>query len=330
MELHITNGSSGAGLIRDALGLDSRQLLTVNDLLCCGPLIPQQHFEDWIAMRQSYWNRLLNLCGMEETLMSEFPRDFYFNYHELEQADKVHIWLGTSLGDQLMLAFVASFFREQSLDYTKIHLHQFYRHKQKQFEIAGIGVLTPKELDQEQEVIQLTQPMANFLHECWNAATSATPHKLIDLLKQESVELPYTSRALGRFIFRYPDHQTGLSIWEERLLSYTKQFGPQANKVIGQILQDSFEELDLVGDLYLFALIKKLANPELNEPLLKLNAYDKEMKDTEVVLTETGESVLSAKKNMVELNGVARYVGGVSLSSEENQLWYRQDNHLEI
>ncbi|MCW8877468.1 MAG: DUF1835 domain-containing protein [Kangiellaceae bacterium] len=330
MELHITNGSSAAGLLKETFQLSGDELLTVNDLLCCGPLTLQNDLNQWIKMRENYWGRILELCSIKPFPMSDLPRDFYFNYEELKEAEKVHIWLGTSLGDQMMQAFVIDFCSREAIDLSKIIVHQFHMHRQKQFEIAGVALLSPLEIKDHGSEMLLSESLIEELKSFWQAITSPTPERLVHLNQQNIEALPFLVRASCRLESRFPDRQSGLSVWEEKILTYVDQHGPKAASIIGHILGDSRYDLDLVGDLYLFALIKKLADPKLQAPLLELNSFDKEMHDTEVTVTETGAKVLSGESNMVELNGIDRHVGGISLSSDKSRVWYRVGNKVQV
>ena len=52
------------------------------------------------------------------------------------------------------------------------------------------------------------------------------------------------------------------------------------------------------------------------------------LRDCEVVLTEAGESVLVARANAVELNGIDDWMLGVHLDSKRRSVWYQMDGTL--
>ncbi|WP_196139253.1 DUF1835 domain-containing protein [Aliikangiella sp. G2MR2-5] len=329
MELHITNGSSAAGFIRTALCLSSEQLLTVNDLLCCGPLSVQRLDSQWIEMRQQFWDCLLTQCAIEPFPMSEFTRDFYFNHNELFAAKTVHLWTGTSLGDQLMLAFVITHFVREKIGLDKLLVHQFEYHPEKNFEISGITLLESEHIVDGGNQFSLSSLEIKCLLDGWKAVADNTPQKLVDFIGKEDV-LPLFHKALKHLIYRFPEKQSGLSIWEERILASVKAGESNAARIIGHLLFDYSRQPDLVGDIYLFYLIKSLANSCFQNPLLTSNQAQGTMHDTEVFLTELGEKILDKKENFVTTNGIDRYIAGIHLCSQSNRVWYRKGESLEI
>ena len=330
MELHITNGSCAADLIKDALKLSDEQLLTVNDLLCCGPLTPAKTHQAWVATREDYWNGVLTACNIEPFPMSDFPRDFYFHFSEMNEADEIHIWLGTSLGDQLMLAFVVDNIVKLEIPRQKVIIHQFNQHPEREVQVTGINLLEPQHLSKTQQNTPLTGSLIKMLAKGWKAVTENKPDSLIRFIEKYRNISPVFTSALAAFIPRFPNKQNGLSIWEERILSEINKSGPELGQVIGNILGETFKFNDLVGDLYLFALVKNLSSSTLNEPLIKVLEDGGKIHNTKVALTEAGEKVLHGESNLVTLNGVERFIAGFHLSSQQNQVWYRQGEQLEL
>jgi len=69
------------------------------------------------------------------------------------------------------------------------------------------------------------------------------------------------------------------------------------------------------GDAYLFSRLKGLAAPAQRQPLVALTGNPLSMRETEVVLTQTGRAVLEGRANSVALNGIDDWVGGIHLNS---------------
>ncbi len=308
--LHTTNGSSAAGLIKTRLNLVDEALLVMNDLLCCGPLQLELTSEEGLEARQKYWDGLLPLCGLEAFPMQDFPRDFYFNFSDLDSVDEYHIWLGTSLGDQMMLAFLVYFLATRNFDFDKVFVHQYQRMAGKNFEISGIGLLNPEEIEDTQFVERLSNNAVEQLVTCWQTLCSDDIEKLRELIDTPLAELPLFSRSLKSLIGRFPDINSGLTDWDEKLLNAVNLHGPRAVRVVGQVLGETFDSRDLVGDLYLFARLKQLGNHELKQPLVSLDGFDNKMHDTQVVLTEAGEAVLAGKKKSHQAQWISGQCGG--------------------
>jgi hypothetical protein len=87
-------------------------------------------------------------------------------------------------------------------------------------------------------------------------------------------------------------------------------------------------DADLVGDLVLFARLHQLASPDLAHPLVTLSGDPHDLRNCQVALTEAGESVLAARANAVELNGIDDWVLGVHLDSRHGSVWYHKDGTL--
>ena len=94
------------------------------------------------------------------------------------------------------------------------------------------------------------------------------------------------------------------------------------------MMKNDEQDLDAVGDWYLFSRLKNLARPSLAQPLLSLNALNLSMRETEVEITELGNEVLEERENMANVNGINDWVGGVHLDSASGHMWFRKDQDL--
>lgn len=147
------------------------------------------------------------------------------------------------------------------------------------------------------------------------------------MLAEEWPRLPHVRASLQLLVYRYPNHQTGVSRWEYELLKYTKEKGPRVARVIGHTMGNNFDG-DLVGDLYLFSRLGRLADSELAHPLVTISGNPYSIRNCEVALTEAGESVLARRANAVELNGIDDWILGVHLDSRQESVWYEKEGAL--
>ncbi|MDE1461208.1 DUF1835 domain-containing protein [Spartinivicinus poritis] len=325
LNMHITNGTSAAGVLKQALGISKSEFLVVNDVLSCGPLKAIISIDDWISYRQAYWNDVHKLCGIEPFEMYEFDRDLYVGYEELKSSDRIDVWVGTALSDQIMLCFLTFLFERLGIDFSSVFIHQFSKVKGIKYEIHGLGMLNHEKVLSADSSYQLTDSSIKILTDCWHALVSPTPDLYIEFIQEDKKELPFLVRALKYLVYRYPDKQTGLSTWDESILRNTLKTGPQATKVIGFTLGYDMDGCDLTGDSYQFAIMKKLGNENLNQPLLSLNRQDGGMRETTVEMTEIGKQILNGERNAIELNGIDEWVCGVHLNSLDNKVWQRQN-----
>jgi hypothetical protein len=98
-------------------------------------------------------------------------------------------------------------------------------------------------------------------------------------------------------------------------------------RVIGEVLGLNFD-VDLIGDGVLFARLRNLASSDLPHPLVTLSGDPYDMRNCQVALTDTGESVLAGHANAVELNGINDWILGVHLDSRQGPVWYHKDGTL--
>ena len=136
---------------------------------------------------------------------------------------------------------------------------------------------------------------------------------------------------MGFLFLRYPDISNGLPYLDEKLLKYTKEKAPRPDRIIGYLLGYEYHDknnLDTVGDYYLFGRLKNLGRTNLVKPLVEVNAFDLPMKETEITILPDGIKVLSGEMNMIEENGIDDWVCGVQLDSSSGGLWVRDGREL--
>ena len=96
--LHIVNGDSAAGSLRQSFGPDPESILVQHDVLSCGPLPPLESVEQWRTVREQFWRRI-----WDGPSISDLPRDLLWNADELRGTKAVFLWMGSGLSDQLLL-----------------------------------------------------------------------------------------------------------------------------------------------------------------------------------------------------------------------------------
>jgi Domain of unknown function (DUF1835) len=320
-ELHVIPGSSAAGVVKQALDLPRHALVIHDDLLSCGPLFPLRSIDEWRKQREKY---LRTLYPFEFAFDSPY-RDLLSCAEELRSAPRVTLWLGTGVADQLLLAWLIQLFRLLSVDPNKLQVIQFSLVPQDSYEILGIGMLNPDQLRAHPEPFFLNQAAIDTLDRAWTAVTDSSPFQLIEFLASAPGPLPFLHRSLQSLMVRFPDVESGLSLWEFEILRQVVEKGPTAVKVIGFTIIRLINHLDCVGDAYLFNRLKRLGGPSLTQPLVSLSGNLSEMRETEVIPTETGLAVLDGDANAVMLNGIDDWVGGIHLDSVAGNVWFQSE-----
>ncbi|HMF39633.1 MAG TPA: DUF1835 domain-containing protein [Polyangia bacterium] len=326
--VHVIPGETAAGSFRlSGIAADVKDVLTLQDALSCGPLLPITDVPSWAGQRRSYWRELLSV--EDHDLGRE---DLYSNSSEILAGDEIVLWLGVDLAEQIAQAWLPAFLGALDVRDRVLKIVQFVRGQR--MEIVGLGMLNPQQIAAHPPPVTVTGRHLAELDLVWRALTSSEPTALVDYLRASS-EFPFLGRALNEGLMRYPDADSGLNEWEVRILRAVSRGGPKAARVIGDALIDGYESLragtggrDQVGDFWLFARMLRLGDPKLSEPALEITGSRVEYRDTEVRLTPFGQRILDGKANFVDANGIDDWVFGVHLQSEAGRVWFHRDGNL--
>lgn len=335
--MHIINGDSAAGSLKQAFRIPKEEILVFRDVLSCGGLTAYSDMDSWSKYRWAYWTQVCAKQGfraMDD--IHEAPRDFYKDFDDLNSADVLTLWMGCALSDHLLMVFVVKLFDHYGLDFRRLLIRQYLRFGKRNSTVVGIGILSPEQIKkQKPEAFTLDKTRISFCLEVWEAITASTPEKLMRILSRKETCLPLLNKALTNFLYRYPNISNGLSRFDEIILNAAKKYSPNTARAIGETLghdmclgEDNIHELDTVGDIYLFNRLKNMAKNHLNKPLLSLSIMDASLRDTTVEVTDFGLEVLDGKHNVVQVNGIDDWVAGVHLDASTGETWFRQGDEL--
>ena len=330
--MNILNGDSAAGLFRQAFDMPSENMMVFRDVLSCGPIKPFKDEDSWVLYREEYWHRILADNDIEPYSFHGSHRDLFACFEELKNVEEIRLWIGSSLSDQLLLAFLVSLLVQHNIDPSKLSVFQFYKLDGLNYEIHGIGLLHPDNIKRYSEPIKLSKEMIGVCLDAWNTVIDTSPESLIAFLNRDTTDLPLMSRAMSRLLYRYPSITNGLTYWDEALLSYVTSSRRKAARIIGGAMchdkDDKNEWADRVGDLSLFSWLKDLARPTLAQPLIEMSSMDFGMRETEVNILQFGVDVKEGRENKVKANGINDWVGGVHLESSSGGTWFRKNETL--
>ncbi len=327
--IHVTCGYCA---LNEALSIPRRDIVSLQDDLSCGPLTALDDFDSWCAMRQSYWD---HPEGEPASTRKRRRRSRYVmrdyvdgSLDRLAGAEEVVIWLGTGLAEQLALAWMPQLLRTIGGRAESMRVVQFERTRSGK-SISTVRILGTEELENRPNPRPIDGEGLAYLDNAWSAVTAPHPAALTGFLDNVSSSFPLLRAALEKSLWRYPDLCSGINRCEARLLASTRDFGPQAARVIGAALKAFFfEENECAGDNWLFWLLRRLADPALPHPAVALTGERTTIRGTEVRLTPDGEQFLAARLNFVELNGIEDWVGGVHLDSRVGEVWFHQDKKI--
>src|SRR5262245_4703059 len=323
-EVHIVAGPSAAACLQEGMALPPDQVLIHHDLLSCGPLPGLDSLEHWRDVREGYL-RSLDIEG-PNLVFADQDRDVLTRHESLRSARTITLWVGTGLAEQLMLVWVVALLRRLEVDAGKCRVVQFSLDRK--HEVVAVGVLDPLRFKEHPQPTGLDESTVQEAMAAWKGVTAPEPDALLAFLADRQHSLLFLHRALSSLLHHYPDLSTGVNAWEYQLLRYVRDEGPKATRAIGYTMGHDMDFPERMADSYLFQRLHHLGNSALPRPLLTLSGDTKQMRGTEVRLTQHGEAILAGKGNAVEWNGIDDWVGGVHLDSRNGRVWFHRDETL--
>ena len=305
--LHIVDGESTGGSLRQARLGTKRSILSWRDALYMGPVPHDLTLRQLSRLRSRYWT------GKSGTEFDQ--RDATLAHHA--DYNEIVLWFGPTSICQLSLIQLLHWFDKHSRDNTRLRLVPAYG-----------GWLKPEQVLKAYESRQPITPSQHRLGKrAWLAFCSPSPNALSQLLASDLRVLPEIRDTIGFLLREFPESHSGLSRLERKLLRTVNALGittPAAT--VGMTLHSG----ELVGDTLLFDMLRAFITAP--NPLLRFVAPSKiplknhQFNGAEIELTDTGRAVLVGSADHITLNGIDRWIGGVHLSG--NQVPWRWDERL--
>ncbi len=325
--LHILNGQSAGGTFVAAFGQRERLLIQC-DMLSCGPTPRCQDLTEWERIRLDFLNGESE--SEEPWSFRDFEYDLLGSAQRLAGQEDAYIWVGTTVEDQLLIAFTLYLIEMMGGDPERLHLIQFESLPGNRVPILGLGMLNPQQMRSHPPPKRLPAVQREEYSRAWAALTADTPDSLVSFCGREDTSTPYLRDALRAMLRRYPDAGTGLINWDGVLLKQVRERGPRAARVIGYTIIADLHDVDWIGDLYVYRRLLRLAEDVLPQPLVSLSGPSLAMRDTNVALTHFGAAILDGQASFHPTNPIDEWIGGVHLMSAENRLWFLDQGRLVV
>lgn len=314
--LHITNGDSAAGTLREFL---RDPVVITADPLYEGPA-PEVDGDAWLDAR----------CGAVARNGSQ-AADVRHALAQWDAAiagaarfDEVVLWFEHDLFDQLNLIQLLSWLRERLPAGKPVGLVCIGSFPGRP-SFKGLGELSPDELA---SLLDTREPVGaaqyDLAERAWRAFREPNPEALEALRRTDTSALPYLAAAIGRFLQEYPWTRDGLSRSERRLL-HLAEGGPIGIAAAFPRMQDG-ESAYYITDLSLAALVDTLSRT--SPPLLAIAdgaGRDRWSLQGTVVLTDAGREVLTGRRDRVAC-GTDRWLGGVHVQTGAADDWRWDDD----
>jgi hypothetical protein len=306
--LHITNGDS-AGATIEATRLGGIVLPWL-DVLHEGPVPAGLSLEQLRGIRAAFiadqgWGTY------ERVLAALIHRDEVI--FGAADHDEVNLWFEHDLYDQLQLIQVLSVLSEDAVHRAAIiqPAHTEY--------LGQLSADTLRSLYNKRQ--QVTAAQLVVARRAWDAFRSPDPMVIVSFLREETSALPSVAPALMRHGQQFPSLENGLNRTERQILEALVA-QPQQMKSLYSEAHQKREELLFMGDAVFAAYVRGLS--QASTPLLKIEMGqspaakpEDEFWKAKVRITSAGRAVLKAEDDMVRLNGIDRWLGGVYLEGKE-------------
>lgn len=314
--LHLISGVYPAGAFKQAFGINNH-LLVFMDFLSFGPLCNFSSLGSWNQVRKSYLERIFDK-----------DVDYFGGYYnlilresEIKSAEEIFIWITTGIDDQLFMLFSMQLIQLLSGKCDHVNIITFEKMPDHDFVPYTMGNLSPEDFKGFPTPVRVDPEYCKIIDLAWQALTSETPELINRLVVENNTKYNSIIRCLRLFLRRYPDIKTGLPYWENRMLSETYRYGPKASKIIARLVAGEENDGDMAGDNYLFNRIEAMSGNNVPNPVFELSGALTQIGGTEINLTEVGKKILAGQVSYFDVNPVDHWVGGVHLSSENNQMW---------
>lgn len=322
-DFHILPGDSAAGTFHEAWRMPRDQMFINIDNLSCGPLGSVEDREAWRRQRRDYWHSVMG-SGFGGPKEDDNPALLYDRLSagktDLNSADAIFLWFGTTLQEQLLLAWVVTVFRHLGIGTEPLRLLEVKSH-QPEFD-RSIAILNSEHLKRMGFWRQPAEGEIASYETAWRAVSSHSPEDLVAFCRPDLMHPTPLKEALRAFMAHYPAVDTGLNYWDWIILAHCRKHGPMAARIIGYTMGHNLKYPDWSGgDIYLFDRLKRLGDSRLAHPPLTLTGNLSAMRFVEAAVNETGQKVLAGEANHVALNGIDDWVGGVHLQARSGSPW---------
>lgn len=309
--LHITNGDSAAGVMRQA-GFEG-EILPWRDVLHEGPVSAELPLTTLSHLRAHFiadkgWAELETVKAqmMARNRLLASAAGF----------DRIVLWFEHDLFDQLQLLQLLAWFADHDRGRARLDLLCIDCFPGLP-DFGGLGELAPEQMaslrGHEQPVTaeQLALGKAGFA-----AFGAGDPRRLVEILQRDFAPLPHLRPTLARMLEEYPWQGDGLARSRRQLLWSVKTCGGDLAAMFRACTH--MEDARYLGDTIFLDYADGLA--EAAEPALRFiesaPAEDSSAWQRLVLLTRFGEQLLSGDADFVNANGINRWIGGVHLTRD--------------
>jgi hypothetical protein len=322
--LNIVNGDLAAGTFLHSFGAGDR-LLIHRDVLSCGPLPRVTKAAAWQKARTDFWSGTLGFLRSFD--LDPSPIDLLKNVERLKGDGFPCVWAGTGNSDQLLISFVLHLVTTLGGDVASVRVVQFEAEKSGE-RVRNTGSLSRDAMRDHPEPRKLSLFERAAYRDAWLAVTASDP-TLLEAYAPRHPDAPvYLKDAVSKVLRRFPDRKSGLPFWDRLLLANVRDQGPKVSAILAATIEAMNDDGDMVGDLYTFSRLIRMASPAAAQPLVDLQGNRQHISGCTATLTEFGEQVLAGSASYLPANAIDEWAGGVHLSSAAGRLWFNDGGKI--
>lgn len=283
--------------------------------------------EEWFALRAS---ASLDRFDTLESGISFF-KEMYKQLEEYSGFAEVVLWFDACLYDQTILIHHLDWFSRRDMGKTKLSLICIGEFPGMP-KFKGLGELRPDQMASLLDTRHLvTKSELDLASIAWSAYRSPDPLAIEELLSQDTTALPFLASAFRRHLQRFPSVRNGLNREEQASLDVIAE--GHTGFVDLFFRATDIDNPPYMGDTMLLSELVKLtqaAHPVIEirglEHTQGLRQHQWPLKKISFHLTEAGRDVLAGRADMIQLNGIDRWMGGVHLHGQESDWRWNQES----
>jgi len=276
--------------------------LEVSDPLCMGPIPPDG---DLLAARAGFLAAAFDMAPADAT--ARLTAEYDALAHAAETAERIVLWFEHDSYDQLLLARILASLGTQRAVPTELICLDHYPGLTR---YIGLGQLSSPALRRVWAERTAVGPAQYRLGAAvWDALRDPSPLALHAIAAGGTPEIPAMAAALHRHLQELPWLGDGLSL-TQRLSLQTLRNGPRSMAQMFADLELRTEPLPFLGDLMFRAILHDV---EASGGVQIARDPELWPKHT-VTLTPTGEAVLAAHADWLNVTKTERWIGGVRIA----------------
>ncbi|MCU6792144.1 sigma-70 family RNA polymerase sigma factor [Paenibacillus sp. WQ 127069] len=320
--LHIVNGDFVGDKLRK--GNIRGDILVWREVYPVGPVFVEMGEPIQRSTRVEYLEKTMGIPADDYVTNCKSQEQILQNFHKY---DEVVLWFEHDLFDQLMLSFLLHWFSRRTLGHTKLNLLCIGDYPGIDL-FRGLGQLTTKQLETLSGTWQrIGQKELETGRRIWEAYASPDIERHVELLHEDTSELPFAHAAFELHLSRLPSAMNGLGIVEQTILELIRH-GVNTPRELFKEIGNRLSGLGM-GDLEFWYRLRNMS--ERPNALLEIRGshtfpdYRKKttpsFENCDISLTEVGMEVAVGVKDWVKVKGMNEWYGGLRLYGDLTWRW---------